>query len=119
MPMLLQYQDMSLFLQPTSSPVSMHSLKVLKWAPFRQVGESTPEDTEHPCQGALPYWKLVWQPSTQLPAVLASCASFAVTDIDAADDGSGDDDVRRDKVPRVTACPLGFWSRATCFGAST
>ena len=54
---------------------------------FLHVGDSAGQlDAEHPCQGASPDLKLVTQPPTQLPVMLASFASFAVTDIGAADD---------------------------------
>jgi hypothetical protein len=57
----------------------------LKLATFLQVDDKIgQEDPEHPCQGALPDLKLVTQPPTQLPVMLASFASFAVTGIGAA-----------------------------------
>jgi hypothetical protein len=55
---------------------------------FLQVGEKTglfPEAAEHPFQGWLPYFKLVWQPSVQLLEVLSSAASLAMTEPGAAD----------------------------------
>ena len=77
---------------------------------FLHVGEYVPADTEHPCQGASPDLKLVWQPSTQLPVVFASFASRAATDIGDADGVGVLGDVRGDTVLRATA---------RCFGAST
>jgi hypothetical protein len=64
-----------------------------------------PED-EHPRQGALPVLKLVWQPSTQLPEIRSRLASFAMTDVGAANvvasEGSLVGDVRRDTALRAT-----------------
>jgi hypothetical protein len=84
---------------------------------FLHVGEYVPADTEHPCQGASPDLKLVWQPSTQLPVIFASFASRAATDIGDADGIGVLDDVRGDAVLRATARCFGFCGLAT--GAST
>jgi hypothetical protein len=57
----------------------------LKPATFLQVGDSAgQEDTEQPCQESFPDLKLVTQPPTQLPVMLASFASFSESEVDAA-----------------------------------
>ena len=67
----------------------------MKLFTFRQVGEYTPPDAEHPFQGWLPCLKLVWQPSVQLLEVLSILASLANTESDAGDDVCAAGDVRR------------------------
>jgi hypothetical protein len=57
----------------------------LKLRTFLHVGEKMSPDPEHPFQGALPYLKLVWQPSVQLLLVFSSWASFAIVEFGAAD----------------------------------
>ena len=87
----------------------------MKLPAFLHVGEYVPADTEHPCQGASPDLKLVWQPSTQLPVVFASFASCAATDIGDVDGVGVLGDVRGDTVLRATARCLG--ASTTMFGS--
>jgi hypothetical protein len=118
---LVQYHATSPSLQPSSSPESLHSPKVLKLPVFRHVDDNMPLEPEHPCQGALPVLKLVWQPPAQLLVAFASLASFAVTDSGAADGTSVVGDVWRATVLWVTvlrATALCF-VLVTCSGAST
>jgi hypothetical protein len=84
---LLQYHISSLLVQPSNTPVSLHSAQVLKWREFLHVGEKlNPADREHPCQGALPYLKLVTQPSSQVFALFSIFAILSDTDIGFAED---------------------------------
>jgi hypothetical protein len=54
-------------------------------ATFLHVDDSAGQaDPLHPFQGALPCRKLDWQPSTQLPVIFASLASFAESESVAA-----------------------------------
>lgn len=81
-----------------------------------------PED-EHPRQGALPVLKLVWQPSTQLPEIPSRLASFAMTDVGAANvvvsEGSLVGDVRCGAVTRTVARCVGCLCLGVWLGAST
>ena len=71
-------------------------------------GGAGPEESEQPCQGAFPDLKLVAQPPTQLPVMLASLASFA-------DSGTGAANIVATVVVGVGSCTA-LRASTCCFG---
>jgi len=85
---------------------------------FRQVDEYTPPVALHPTQGAVDVLKLDWHPPAQLLVSRWSLASFAASDIGAADTAAMVVDVR-DPVLRLATRCAGLCGLAICLGAST